>query len=189
MKKEILEINVLQHVPISSRKLEEIQKETELQLKSLKEIIMKGWPGDRESLPESVKPYYSVKGELTVYDGIILKGDKVVQPALRAEILKQLHSTHIGIESCIKSRECVFLPGITSDIKDYFSHCDVCTTYANKNQKEPLQPHELTNRPWEKVGADLCKIVNNDFLICVNYFSNFAEIEYLSNKTAETVIN
>ena len=189
--KEILEINLLKNVPISEKKLNEIQKLTELELKLLKDTITKGWPLCKDDVPDPIKPYYDFKGELTVYDGVILKGDKVIMPpALRPEILRQLHSTHIGIESCIRrSRECVFWPRITADIRDFLSHCDICNAYSDKNQKEPLRPKEVAIRPWEKVSIDLCSIDNHDYLICVDHFSNFTEIEHLSDQTAETVIS
>ena len=188
--KAILEINLLKHVPISNRKLGEIQKHTELELKTLKETIMKGWPEYKEDLCDTIKPYYSLKGELTVYDGIILKGDRVViPPTMRSDVLRQLHSTHIGVDACVRrSRECVYWPGIAAEIRDFLSHCDICNTYGDKNQKEPLKPRELATRPWEKVSIDLCSIDQHEYLICVDHFSNFTEIELVPDQTAESVI-
>ena len=191
IEREVADINALRHVPISDDKLVEIQKQTEIHLRSLKEAITNGWTEKREDLMEEVKPYFSIRGELTVYDGIILKGDQVVIPIpLRRDILRQLHSTHIGIESCVRrARECVYWPGYTAEIKDYLAKCDVCATFANKNQQEPLKPHELTTRPWEKVGIDIFTLDQREYLVCVDYYSNFTEIDYLQDQKAETVIH
>ena len=96
--KELVDINMFQHLPISDEKLQEIQRESEIHFKDLKHTIINGWPSahDKDNLPEGVKPYYNVRGELLVYDSVILKGDcVVVPPTLRHEIKRQLHSTHI----------------------------------------------------------------------------------------------
>ena len=48
--------------------------------------------------------------------------------------------------------------------------------------------HEIAERPWEKIGTDLYTINGQDYLIVVDYFSNFWEIDHLPNTTASTVI-
>ena len=42
--------------------------------------------------------------------------------------------------------------------------------------------HELAERPWEKIGADLYTIDGKDYLIVVDYFSNFWEIDHLPDQ-------
>ena len=63
------------------------------------------------------------------------------------------------------------------------------TVYSDSQPKEPLMPHELVNRPWEKVGIDICSIENDNYLITVDYFSNFTEIDYLPGQKSSTVIH
>ena len=48
--------------------------------------------------------------------------------------------------------------------------------------------HEIAERQWEKIGTDLYTINDQDYLIVVDYFSNFWEIDHLPNTTASTVI-
>ena len=48
--------------------------------------------------------------------------------------------------------------------------------------------HEIAERPWEKIGTDLYTIDGNDYLIVVDYFSNFWEIDHLIDTKASTVI-
>jgi len=55
--------------------------------------------------------------------------------------------------------------------------------YENKQQKETLFSHDVPNRPWAKIGADLCTYAGNDYLVTVDYFSNFWEIENTKPKT------
>jgi len=48
--------------------------------------------------------------ELAEVDGLMFKGDRVVVPRdTRSEILRRLHSPHIGMNGCIRrARESVF---------------------------------------------------------------------------------
>lgn len=68
----------------------------------------------------------------------------------------------------------MYWPGMTDDMKQ---------------QRESLMSHEITERPWEKIGTDLYTIDGQDYLIVVDYFSNFWEIDHLPNTKASTVIN
>lgn len=66
--------------------------------------------------------------------------------------------------------------------------CDICRAVDSKQQKETLQPHEITDRPWAKVGTDLLSFEDRNYLITVEYFSNFWEINYLPDTRSSTVI-
>ena len=48
--------------------------------------------------------------------------------------------------------------------------------------------HELPSRPWQKVGADLLHVNNKDYLVTVDYYSNFWEIDRLYDNLSKTVI-
>lgn len=53
-------------------------KDVVLQL--FKEIILTGWPVDKKSLPAVVNPYYSYRNELSVYNGLVFRGEPLVIP-------------------------------------------------------------------------------------------------------------
>jgi hypothetical protein len=50
-------------LPISSEKLEDIQKRTDEDesLQMLKQTIIKGWPKERKNLPIQITPYFSMR--------------------------------------------------------------------------------------------------------------------------------
>ena len=56
-------------------------------------------------------------------------------------------------------KECVYLPGITEDVKQYIMRCDICQSARATQEKKPLTPHYVPGDPswsqWEKVGIDL----------------------------------
>ena len=77
---------------------------------------------------------------------------------------------------------------MTSQIQDIVSHCQICCTYWRNNIKEPLFPHEVPEHPWSQVGADLFVLNNQQYLILVDYYSDFVEINLLSTTTSRQVI-
>ena len=48
--------------------------------------------------------------------------------------------------------------------------------------------HDLPDRPWEKVGADLMQLKGRDYLVTVDYYSNFWEVDHLPTTKSNAVI-
>ena len=122
----------------------------------------------------------------------MFKGDRVVIPvSLRKEIKEAIHSSHIGIEGCLRrARECIYWPGMNAEIKEHISTCAVCNAYwyPASQQKETLMTHDLPDRPWEKVGVDIMQLQGRDYLVTVDYYSNFWEVDHLTTTKSNTVI-
>ena len=77
--------------------------EKDATLQQLRTIIMAGWPADKSALPETAKPYFNYRDELSVHDGIIVRGDRVVIPkTMRQDLLVKVHAGHSGINSCLR---------------------------------------------------------------------------------------
>lgn len=53
---------------------------------------------------------------------------------------------------------------------------------------ETLHPHEVEGGPWAKVGTDLFTFDSKNYLITVDYNSNFWEVDYLPDTKSSTVI-
>ena len=71
-------------------------QEDELAL--LKHTITQGWPSTIKEVPSVLQSYWSFREELTVEDGIILKGTHIVVPSKKCEtILKLIHEGHLGL--------------------------------------------------------------------------------------------
>ena len=159
-------------------------------LQELKTTIQLGWPESREDLPAVVSHYFHFRDELVVQDGVILKGDKVVVPkSLRKELLSELHQSHQGIESTLRrARELIYWPGMSSEIKDHIKSCVECSANARKQQKEPLVSHDVPDRPWAKVATDLLEYDKKDYLVTVDYFSSFFELDRLYSTSSKAGI-
>ena len=178
---------------IKDHRLQDIRKATEndKNLTQLITTIMTGWPQHKASLPSALTPYYSYRDELTVQDGIVFKGDCVVIPSsMRREMKERLHCGHLGINSCIRrAKQVIYWPGMSQEIRQYVESCDTCASLPDKQPSEPLILHEQPSRPWQKVATDLFSLQGRNYLLTVDYFSNFFEIDFLPDTTSEYVIS
>ena len=66
--------------------------------------------------------------------------------------------------------------------------CETCREYETSHQKESLIPHEVPSRPWEQVGVDLFELNRKEYMIRVDYYSNFWEIDRLTSTTSSAVV-
>ena len=158
-------------------------------LVELRQVVMSGWPDRRAEVPEMLRAYYDFRDELTVQDQLVFKGQMLIVPAgMRKEMLAVAHATHIGMEGCLRrAREIMFWPRMASELKEYISKCDICTRHRESQSKEPLQSYDVEARPWAKVGADLCDLNGRTLLVCCDYYSNFIEVENITNITTQGV--
>ncbi|XP_023817326.1 uncharacterized protein K02A2.6-like [Oryzias latipes] len=185
-------VNMVEYVPVSTESMEKIRTgtKTDHKLQILIETIQKGWPTCKKEVPTEITQFQSMQDELSTQDGLVFKGERVVIPdALQAEITQRIHSTHIGTEGCLRrARDCIYWHGMNDHIKKYIAKCDICRKVDAKQQKETLRPHELTDRPWTKVGTDLFNFDGREYLITVDYYSNFWDIDHLPDTKSSTVI-
>jgi hypothetical protein len=190
---EFEQVNMASHLPIREERLTQIKQETDKDdsLQTLKQIILMGWPDEKSELPSQAAPYFHMRDELCVQDGLIFKGERIVIPAtLRSDMKKAVHTSHLGIGSCLRrARECLYWPGMSEEIKTYISTYDPCRKFETNQQKETLMPEEIPQRPWGKVGCDLFSFNNYEYLVTVDYYSNFFELDTLGHSlTAVKVI-
>lgn len=61
------------------------------------------------------------------------------------------------------------------------SNCKICKKYQKSNAKEELLPHEIVTIPWYKIGCDLFELNKTMYLLVVDYYSKFVEIDILSS--------
>ena len=81
----------------------------------------------------------------------------------------------------------VYWPGMNKDIEDFISTCSVCTTYRPDQQKEPMISHEISNRPWEKLGCDLFDFEDKQYLVRVDYYSDYFAVDRIFGKKGKEV--
>ena len=193
VEEEIEAVDALSFVSISPQGLDRVQRATEAdsEMVLLKTVIQTGWPDTKEEVPVSIQGYFHFRDELSVQDGLVLKGERLVVPqSIREEIKQKLHQSHLGIQGCLRrGKEVVYWPGMNKDIEDFISSCSVCKSYQTDQQKEPMISHEIPSRPWEKVGCDLFDFEDKHYLVCVDYYSDYFEVDRIFGKKGKEVIS
>ena len=105
-------------------------------------------------------------------------------------MIAKVHSSHLGPDACVRrARDVLFWPGMTGQIKALVQKCAVCNDFQARQQKEPLMTHKIPDTPWSKVGQDLFTLENETYLVTVDYYSDYFELDLLHDTTAESVIN
>ena len=134
-------------------------------------------------------PKYTISSELSVKDGLLMRGDRIVIPAeLQQDILHRLHEGHQGITKCrLRARQSVWWLNLSNQIEQLIQKCPVCCK-ERVQRMEPLKPTELPKYPWNQVGMDLFQWESRMYLLVVDYFSRYIEIAKLNNESAAEVI-
>ena len=66
----------------------------------------------------------------------------------------------------------MYWTGINADIEDYTKRCQECIK-RSQVAKEPLQPHDIPEGPWRKLGIDYFTFDGNSYVLICDYFSKF----------------
>ena len=61
-------------------------------------------------------------------------------------------------------------------------------SFQNANAKEPLINYEIPTLPWQIVGTDLFSLYGRDYVVVVDYYSRYPEVERLYATRSSAVI-
>ena len=113
---------ITQQLPASSDSLHQLRLSTQAddELALLKHTILQGLPKSIKQVPPELQPFWTFREELTVEDGLILKGTRIVIPnKLCKAILKLLHEGHLGLNNGkLRAREIVYWPRLNDQLED-----------------------------------------------------------------------
>ena len=125
--------------------------------------------------PTAVQPYFNIHDELSIQNGFIFRGDRVVVPdSMRQDMLRKIRRPYIGTEGCLRrARDLLYWPGINAEAKDFISGCDICRSLDDKLCKDTSISHEVPIWPWAKVACNLFALNGKDYIVTMDYFSNF----------------
>jgi len=168
--------------------LEETSKDQVL--RTLVMMIGRGWPEDRKMVPAEVRPYHFCRDEMAVYDGLVYRGERLVIPQrCRAAVKAEIHVAHQGVQACLqRARESVFWPGLTAEIQDMVSGCETCQRVNVAQPTEPMMLTETPTRPWEVISCDHFQWNGSQYLVTVDHYSSFFEVDKVEAMDAKTTI-
>ena len=138
------------------------------------QLTQQGWPHQRRHVPHLARRYWDFRDELSTDDGLLLKGPRlVILGELQEEYLHRLHEGHLSANKVQENaKEHMYWPGINADIEDYTKRCQECIK-RSQAAKEPLQPHDIPEGPWRKLGMDYFNFNGNSYVLICDYFSKF----------------
>ncbi|XP_064470230.1 uncharacterized protein K02A2.6-like [Ornithodoros turicata] len=157
--------------------------------KTLRTYLQTTWPDTKSQVCEDCLPYWQFRNELTLHEGILMRGQRFLIPAaLRPSVLSSLHDGHEGIVKCKRrAKESCWWPGISHDIVDMVEKCVSCMK-QRLPRSQPLISTPFPDRPWQRVAMDLFYANGKNYLLVTDYYSRYIEIALLENQRPETVI-
>ncbi|XP_055612508.1 uncharacterized protein K02A2.6-like [Uranotaenia lowii] len=194
---EVEQLQLSKFLGVSDSRLEEIKTETnkDQSMQLIIEYVQHGWPVTADRVPDSVKIYFNFRDELSTQDGLVFRGDRIVIPhVLRRKLVDCCHISHNGIESTLKlARANIFWPGMSSQIKDVVKQCVTCAKYAASQPNPTMMTHCIPVYPFQLVSMDVFQAeyngIKRKFLVTVDHYSDFFELDLLKDLTPESVIS
>ena len=163
---------------------ERVRDETshDVWLMQLIDMAEHGFPASPQLMPPQLLPYWRFKDDLSVVDGVLMYGLRaVIPPKLRDEVISHLHSAHQGVSQMTnRANECVFWPGITSDIQRCRSDCNPCDVNAPSQSKLPPAEPFVPTSPFQAVATDYLSFQGKKYLLTVDRFSNWPDLREVS---------
>ena len=117
---------------------------------ALKNQIIKGWPDNRNDCPMMLREYWSFRDELSILDGLVQKGTRIVIPKnCQDELLSKLHEGHFGVDRTkLRARDSIYWSHIGRDFENMIKTCEKCQEFSRRNNKDPVIPRELPLVVW-----------------------------------------
>ena len=138
-----------------------------------------------------MRSYYRHREELSVENGCVLRGNRVViPPPGRQSILQELHNSHPGIcKMKAIARSYVFWPNINYELEQQVKDCKHCQLNRNVPPKAPLHPWEFPARPWQRLHIDDAGPTQGKyFLVTVDAYSKWIDVAVVNSPTSSATI-
>ena len=104
----------------------------------------------------TLAPFVSRKDELTLQQGCLMWGVRVIVPSkLRSQVLSELHTGHPGVVK-MKAVACSYMwwPGIDAQIEQVSKTCQSCQRTQKAPGPAPLHPWAWPGSPWQRIHVD-----------------------------------
>ena len=158
-------------------------------LSKVHQYALGNWPATCSS--EELRPYFNRRTEISVEDGCLLWGARVVVPPKgRLKVLEVLHEAHPGTSrSKALARSYVWWPGLDQEIEEQVKRCGKCQQNQRTPAEAPLHPWEWAGQPWSRVHVDYAGPYKGEmFLVLVDAYSKWLEVHVMKSTTSAATI-
>ena len=151
-------------------------------------LTLNGWPSKSSKLPRIARQFWGARDELTIEEGVLLKGDCMcIPPELYNRSLHELHETHLGMEKMQhRARATMYWPRMNADIIEYVKCCKTCIHNKATQHRQPMIPRDVPDTSWQDLTADFFTYKTNDYLLVADTFSKYPFTYKMHKKTAES---
>ena len=178
----------LQSAPVSARQIK-VWTGRDPTLSQVRDLVLEGgWTNVQDP---SLQPYQNRKNELSVQDGCVLWGSRVViPPPGRVRVTHALHESHPGIARMkALARRYVWWPGMDSDIEAKVKKCLQCQTNQRNPTPASIHPWEWPEHPWARLHADFAgPFMGHMFLLVVDARTKRLEVHPMKLATSQTTM-
>ena len=184
----VFNIHQLDSLPVTAVQLAAATR-TDPVLSQVYSYTLKGWPA---KVGDEFKPFSTRKGELSVQNGCLLWGTRVVIPFKQQQrILDDLHRDHPGITKMkAVSRSYFWWPGLDSNIEMLVKSCQECQAVKNAPPVAPLHPWVWPTKPWQRVHVDFAgPFQGSMFFVAVDAHSKWPEVHLMSSTTTAKTLD
>ena len=77
---------------------------------------------------------------------------------------------------------------MVSEVEQSVRNCTVCAQNQRANVKEPFIPGIIPDRPWSHVSADIMELNIRYYLVTLDRYSKWVELNLLENMASKNVI-
>ena len=146
--------------------------------------VLDWWPGTTNECAEPAHAYFTYREELTIIDGLLVKGNHIVIPTnIHHDCLETLHASHLGVNKTLMwACTSVFWPGLTADIIALISNCPAFQKFQSKQPPEALRNDLLITQPWTSLATDIFELNGKSYLIVVDCYSRFIVVCKVTTK-------
>ena len=150
-------------------------------LSKVKHYVLNGWQID----DPMTQAYNRFRDELSIHDGCVMRGARVVVPKKgQLPLLQLLHSSHSGV---VKMK--AWWPGLDSQIESLSKQCFQCEQNAKEPTRVPMTPWLYPQAPWSRIHLDYAgPIEGKMILIAVDAYSKWIATAVVKSATTYATI-
>ena len=169
-------------LPVSAEDIARATKWDSTLAAALQQVHLGHWPVQPS---DDLVPFNRRRMELSCHDGCLLWGQRVIIPKrLRDQLLAELHEGHVGVcRMKALARSFVWWPGLDQDIEVVAAKCDKCKLTASIPATAPRHPWQHPNSPWDRIHVDFGEWNQKHFLVVVDAFSKWPEVQHMPSST------
>ena len=137
----------------------------------------------------SLTRYSKVFEELSVIDGMVVRGEQLVIPRdLQAMVVQLAHEGHMGHEKTLNTlRQDCWFPGMSEMVRKYVESCLPCQASSPRTGQEPLKPTLLPERPWQCAHADFKGPIGQKYYLhtIIDQYSKYPVVDIVASTSWE----